>query len=241
MDSSEIQDSFESFAIITPNLFILPTPIAVSLVKYRTLYARLHSDESFCQMGFGPHFAARHWNDDETRKVIEIRDINRSWKRYALGDFALGLRPGSLKATLQKDDHKGSVIKGDAFNHLVGSNLEHLDEVQWIGYTGVRDATTTSLPAREANDPVLPPWREMIEVRYGVSPEFWGRGIAKEAAEAVIQWAVNERGARRFIAETERHNERSARVLRKLGFVASGTDYWKEPSEVEWELVVQKV
>lgn len=55
----------------------------------------------------------------------------------------------------------------------------------------------------------------------------WGTGIARIAAKAVMQWAVVERGVRRFIAETERENSRSGRVLEKLGFTISGTDYCK--------------
>ncbi|KAH7321438.1 hypothetical protein BKA65DRAFT_408814, partial [Rhexocercosporidium sp. MPI-PUGE-AT-0058] len=50
----------------------------------------------------------------------------------------------------------------------------------------------------------------------------WRVGIVRNAAEAVIQWAV-----RRFIAKTERDNSRSGRVLEKLGFMLSGTDYCK--------------
>jgi RimJ/RimL family protein N-acetyltransferase len=77
----------------------------------------------------------------------------------------------------------------------------------------------------------------MVEVRYGISPQFWGKGFAKEAANAVMQWSVDERGVKRFIAETERENSRSATVLQKLGFVPSNTTYWKEPNEMEWECV----
>jgi len=40
-----------------------------------------------------------------------------------------------------------------------------------------------------------------------------------------MEWAVVERGVRRFIAETERDNSRSGRVLEKLGFTMSGTNY----------------
>jgi len=52
-----------------------------------------------------------------------------------------------------------------------------------------------------------------------------------------MEWAVVERGVRRFIAETERDNSRSGRVLEKLGFTMSGTNYWKEPDEIEWEKI----
>lgn len=44
-----------------------------------------------------------------------------------------------------------------------------------------------------------------------------------EAAKIVMQWSVDERGVERFIAETEKGNKRSARLLEKLGFVLSDT------------------
>jgi RimJ/RimL family protein N-acetyltransferase len=236
MASTNSNEVIQPFAITTPRLIIVPTPIAVSVKPYRQLYAELHADASFCEMGFGSHFPVRNWTDDETRDVIQTRDIGRSWRRYAIGDFAVGLR-----GPVQSDQapSQSYIIEGENFDALAGSNLEHFAGIEWVGYAGIRDASTTSLPPREAGDPALPPWQEMVEIRYGVSPKFWGKGMAKEAAEAVMRWSVERRGVKRFIAETERDNKRSARLLEKLGFVNSGTDYWKEPSEIEWELIVQ--
>ncbi|KAJ5133172.1 hypothetical protein N7448_001797 [Penicillium atrosanguineum] len=237
MTSLQPQPS-ESFAILTPRLIIFPTTFAISSKSYRALYAALHADENFCQVAFGEHFQARNWSDDETREWIETRDIGRCWNPRGLGDFAVGLRESiSLDETISH--YSTSVLKESEFTLLAGPNAERLDQIEWVGYAGVRDATTTSLPKRGVDDTNLPPWDEMVELRYGLSPKSWGKGIAKEAAEAVMQWAANERGVKRFIAETERDNRQSARLLDKLGFVASGTDYWKEPSEVEWELVVR--
>ncbi|KAJ5180705.1 hypothetical protein N7492_003915 [Penicillium capsulatum] len=228
---------FESFAILTPRLIIIPTPIAVTCRSYRALYSALHADSNFCQIAFGEHFKARNWTDDETRQVIESRDINRCWDARGMGDFAVGLRR-SLHSNDLDTNSDITILQESQGTLLTGSNGEYMDQIEWVGYAGVRDATTTSLPRREPHDPVLPAWHEMVELRYGLSSRFWGAGMAKEAAEAIMQWAVRERGVRRFIAETERENRQSARLLEKLGFVVSGTDYWKEPSEVEWELVV---
>ncbi|KAJ5342790.1 hypothetical protein N7541_011914 [Penicillium brevicompactum] len=227
---SEMECSFEAFAILTPRLIIIPTPIAISFSSYRALYSSVHADVAFCEMAFGHHFPPRTWSDEETRDVIQTRDIQRCWKRRGMGDFAVGLLP----SILQNDSHvELSIVKDDSYVALM--EKVRPSEVQWVGYAGVRDATTTSLPSREAGDPPLPSWQEMIEVRYGVGPQFWGQGLAKEAAQAIMQWSVDERGVRRFIAETERGNIRSGKLLQKLGFTPSGTDYWKEPSEIEWE------
>lgn len=236
MASTISNDVIHPFVITTPRLIIVPTPIAVSLQPYRQLYAELHADAGFCGMGFGCHFPVRNWTDNETLEIIKTRDIGRSWQRHAIGDFAVGLREPSQS---DQEQSQISIIDGENFHILVGSNFEHLASIEWVGYAGIRDASTTSLPPREAGDPGLPPWQEMVEIRYGISPKFWGSGMAKEAAGAVMHWSIEKRSVRRFIAETERDNERSAKVLQKLGFVHSGTDYWKEPSEIEWELIVQ--
>lgn len=229
-------EGLEPFIITTPRLIVVPTPIAVSQKSYRSLYAALHADASFCEMGFGPHFPPRNWNDEETREVIKTRDINRSWKKYAIGDFAVGLRtPNTSNDNLPQI----SILEGQDFERISGPNLENLSGIEWVGYAGIRDASTTSLPPREPEDPVLPPWQEMVEIRYGVSPDFWGCGLAREAAEAIMQWSIQKRGVRRFIAETERDNKRSAGLLQKIGFVRSDTNYWKEPTEIEWELIVK--
>ncbi|KAL4935302.1 hypothetical protein BDV06DRAFT_207282 [Aspergillus oleicola] len=233
----------EPFVLLTKRLVLIPTPIAVDLPAYRALYAAFHADPNFCKMGFRDHFPATQWSDFETRQVIEIRDIDRSWKKLGLGDFAVGLRevPGSY--VLEAECFRGIsargnpliIRRGNDFHRLVGYNYEGLQNIQWIGYAGVREP---SLPPRGPADPTLRSWDEMCELRYGIAPEFWGRALARDAAGAVLSWSSTTKGVKRFIAETENRNERSARLLRKLGFLPSGTGYSKEPSETEWECFV---
>lgn len=201
-------------------------------------------------MAFGPHLLARELSDEDTREMIITRDLERCWKPRGLGDFAVALRIRSDGSDLISSD-TGRNLKGEENTrilHLAGDDHSissssaldslNLGEAEWVGYAGVRDATTTSMPDRTAEDEPLPPWQEMIELRYGVHGNYWGKGVAGAAARAVMQWAVSEKGVRRFIAETEKTNTRSGKVLQKMGFKESGTDYWKEPSETEWEKVI---
>jgi len=201
-------------------------------------------------MAFGPHFLARELSDEETRNVILTRDLERCWKKRGLGDFAVGLRIRDDGSEIIPS-RSGSRLEGDVFSRIVrasgdeGTNIsigdisdQLLDGIKWVGYAGVRDATTTSMPDRLAEDEPLPPWQEMIELRYGVHGDHWGKGFAGEAAIAVMQWAISEKGVKRLIAETEKTNTRSGKVLQKMGFRESGTNYWKEPSEIEWEKIV---
>jgi RimJ/RimL family protein N-acetyltransferase len=227
------------FTLLTDRLVIVPTPIAIQFNAYVHLYGGLHASEAFCEMAFGPHFPAQNWSDEETREVILTRDIERGWKKRGLGDFAVARRATGAGSGVYSGDGGRKLDKDGLMRIVEGSpDLRELENAEWVGYAGVRDATTTSMPDPEEGDEPLPSWQEMVELRYGVHGDYWGKGIAGEAARAVMQWAASERGVRRFIAETEKTNVRSGKVLQKMGFRESGTEYWKEPSEVEWEKVV---
>ena len=224
------------FALLTSRLILIPTPLAISIPSYVNLYADLHANAAFCSMGFGSAFPVQTRTQEQMQEVIATRDIARSWDKRAIGDFAVGQR-----SKLQIENTTGRKL-AEATNTVVVIDesdmdgvCQTLDDVEWLGYAGVRDATTTSLPPRNASDAPLPPWEDMVELRYGVAPCCWGQGVAREAAEAVMQWAATERGVKRFIAETEKENARSGRVLEKMGFKKSGTGYWKDEDEVEWE------
>jgi GNAT superfamily N-acetyltransferase len=225
------------FVLVTDHLVIVPTPIAIRYDDYVQLYGGLHASGAFCQMAFGPHFIARNWSVEETREVIFTRDMGRCWKPRGLGDLAVALRT-RLDGSEVFPSNSGRELKaGEDVNIVEDVDFAILSGVEWVGYAGVRDATTTSMPDRGEGDEPLPPWEEMVELRYGVHERAWGKGVAGEAARAVMQWAVAEKGVRRFIAETEKTNTRSGKVLQKMGFRESGTNYWKEPSETEWEKV----
>lgn len=61
--------------------------------------------------------------------------------------------------------------------------------------------------------------RGEVEIGYGICESFQGRGVATEAVIAVCQFA--RVGAHAVLAETERVNIASQRVLEKAGFVAN--------------------
>jgi RimJ/RimL family protein N-acetyltransferase len=84
----------------------------------------------------------------------------------------------------------------------------------------------------------LDPWHRRAEIGYTLAAAAWGKGFASEAARAAIGWAVPQLGLARVEATVMVGNERSPRVLEKLGFVREGTlrsyknvrgemkDYW---------------
>ena len=57
---------------------------------------------------------------------------------------------------------------------------------------------------------------------YSVDAEEQGRGIGSEAVAAVVNHAFEELRLHRIMANYQPANERSARLLRRLGFVPEG-------------------
>ena len=58
-------------------------------------------------------------------------------------------------------------------------------------------------------------------VAYVLARKSWGRGFAAEATQAVIDHVRSACGVTRFLATTDEGNERSLRLLRRLGFRAA--------------------
>lgn len=73
-------------------------------------------------------------------------------------------------------------------------------------------------------------------IGYGIGRVYWGRGLAVEAARAVINWAFETLEMESIWASTSLENARSQRVLEKLGM--SPQPWTEEPrfatSKGEW-------
>lgn len=67
----------------------------------------------------------------------------------------------------------------------------------------------------------IAPHEGSTELGYWIARPYWGRGFGTEAARAVINVA-RVLGHRRMIASHHFDNPASGRILRKLGFVATG-------------------
>ncbi len=62
--------------------------------------------------------------------------------------------------------------------------------------------------------------RDEVELSYQLLPEFWGRGLAEEAAHAVLDWARRTHDIDSIIAVTQSANEASLSLARRLGFIS---------------------
>jgi [ribosomal protein S5]-alanine N-acetyltransferase len=62
----------------------------------------------------------------------------------------------------------------------------------------------------------------VVEVAYGIAPEYQGRGYATEAAKALVEFATNNRDVKTICAHTLPTPSASTHVLEKCGFRRSG-------------------
>lgn len=60
--------------------------------------------------------------------------------------------------------------------------------------------------------------RGSFEIGFTISPNYQGRGFAKEAASTLINYLASEQGVKKFIANTDSRNTASIKVLLALGF-----------------------
>lgn len=61
-----------------------------------------------------------------------------------------------------------------------------------------------------------------VEIGYGIDPAFRSQGYATEAVRALVDWAFGQEGVYYVMAEREKDNLASARVLEKLAFRPAG-------------------
>ncbi len=61
-----------------------------------------------------------------------------------------------------------------------------------------------------------------VDIGYELAPEYWGQGIATEAARAIVDFGFQELGLRRISSWCIADNVASARVLEKVGLRQEG-------------------
>jgi len=76
-----------------------------------------------------------------------------------------------------------------------------------------------------------------VELGYGIHPSFRRLGYATEASKALVDWALVREAVREVVAECERSNIPSVRVLEKVGMERHG----ERGSRVLWSSRTNRV
>jgi [ribosomal protein S5]-alanine N-acetyltransferase len=79
-----------------------------------------------------------------------------------------------------------------------------------------------------------------IELLYGISPPYWGMGLATEAARAAIRYGFEEAGFDRILGIADTEIEASRRVLEKAGMRFEKHTIYEGRDEVRYEISLQE-
>lgn len=87
--------------------------------------------------------------------------------------------------------------------------VDWLETGQFVGFVGL------AVPRFDA------PFTPCVEIGWRLDRAWWGRGIATEAAGACLSYAFTTLGLPEVVSFTATHNERSQRVMEKIGMTYS--------------------
>ena len=100
--------------------------------------------------------------------------------------------------------------------------LEHLVKPgQLVGFCGLR-----KMQVADGGMPGSLSAADNIELLYGMFPKFWGSGIVTEAAREVLRYGFEECDLHSVVAATDTPNQRSVRVMQRLGMVFETRCEW---------------
>ena len=120
------------------------------------------------------------------------------------------------------------------FTTLLAQYEKHPRQVAWHRYLTLRnpDQTRTLIGAAGAF------WRETApnecEIGYSVLPPWEGRGLATEAAQALIAQIRLDPGIESILAHTFPHLAASIRIMEKCGLIPDGEG--EEPGTIRYRL-----
>ena len=92
---------------------------------------------------------------------------------------------------------------------------------------------------------VIDRFHDVAEIGYWISVPYWGKGVATEAARALVSWGFTTLGLERVQAAHFTRNPASGRVLQKIGMRYEGRKRhamkkWDEYQDVEMYAVLRE-
>jgi RimJ/RimL family protein N-acetyltransferase len=96
--------------------------------------------------------------------------------------------------------------------------VEALGVAPFIGFTGL------SVPSFEAH------FTPCVEIGWRLAYEHWGKGYAREAAEAALNVGFVQLQIAQIVSFTVKYNYRSRRVMERIGMTRSAADDFDHPN-----------
>ncbi|MFC3208069.1 GNAT family N-acetyltransferase [Aquamicrobium soli] len=158
--------------------------------------------------------------------IRTARLILRDWRE---GDRALFHRINSDEQVMEffpfRRDRAQSDAKMDELQALIDRDgygfaaVEIAETGECAGFAGITGT---------GHIPSLP--EGMVEIGWRLAPEFWGRGIATEAARAWLGFGFDTLGLEEIVSFAVKANHRSTAVMERLGMRAEPALDFDHPS-----------
>ena len=152
------------------------------------------------------------------------RLLLRNWERRDREPFArlnadervMEFMP--VRLSRAESDHYVDRIEDHFREHGFGVYaLELRSEREFVGYTGL------AVPGFDAH------FTPCVEIGWRLAAEHWGRGLATEAAKAVVRIAFESLALDSLVSFTVPANTRSRRVMEKIGMTHDPSDDFEHP------------
>ncbi len=134
-------------------------------------------------------------------------DIDGLYRLFSDPRVMLYWSRGPMQSRAEAEDYARTIIDG----------FGRRDLLNWIAADPITDAMIGTTTLYEIN-----PAHARAGLGYALMPEYWGKGLAVEAATLALSYGFLELGLHRIEADTEPNNVRSNAVLEKLGFQREG-------------------
>ena len=144
----------------------------------------------------------------------------------------VAMRPECLRSELDADGGLGELLgaavtpewppevwEPHVWKLLLEDFAERPEQIAWHRYLVMREPR---VPIGTANAFRWPERPDEAEIGYALLPEFWRRGLAREATEALIAWVAATGRVSRLCAHTFPEITASVRILERCGFVLEG-------------------
>lgn len=144
----------------------------------------------------------------------ELETARLTLRRFTLDDAAFALRLVNEPSFIANIGDKGVRSLDDARRYLSEGPLAMYGKYGYgLWHAALREGGTAVGMCGLLKRDILPD----VDVGYAYLPEFWGQGLAFEAAQAVLRHGAGKFGLRRIIGVVSEGNHGSIRVLEKLG------------------------
>jgi ribosomal-protein-alanine N-acetyltransferase len=153
-----------------------------------------------------PRLILRRWHDEDLPAYAALNADPRVMEHFA--------KP----LTRQESDESAARIRAHFDRHGFGLwAVEVRGGAPFVGAVGL------AVPRFDAH------FTPCVEIGWRLAHEHWGRGYATEAADAALHYGFTAIGLKEIVSFTTVGNERSRRVMEKLGMTHSPADDFDHP------------